>query len=546
MTVAASFSASTVSTPLKVSTPPSVGEGAGNSSAFAQLLQHNTSPCPSSPSPSHPSPRPSSPSPSHPSPKSATTSEKLTAEAGAPEASQLSSSSHSVSEESANDPPAADSNALIQTLAAWPTLPAHVASLSLPSEGAGDTSRSVAGSLSIEATPTVADSSFASPSLDPLSALLKPADSTSTSAGDELLSLTDNGETSLSPFNCPAVFSPSISEATEVDPSLLLSSRPLNTPSSTESSIPLTPAALLAQRATPSITDPTLSGSSSSPTGGERWPLPLSPERPLQWQSQGSSGAAKQLEALSAGSPSPLFPVPHPHPEASSLLLNKAPAADLSAAPLSFSASSLSHPDLSSPESLSSSPFDANSFLHEENLPSSSFPSAAALHPLSPPPTSAPISANDVAVATLATPASQTSQWAVEAAEKIIWYAGHALQKVELQLTPPNLGKLEVTLQLANDQLTAHFIAATPAARDLLNDALPRLRELLAQAGVQLGHTSVSTGGGSTSDQKGFRDRDSNPPASSLAGGGTEIGGSLERQPEARKGSSATLLETWA
>lgn len=96
---------------------------------------------------------------------------------------------------------------------------------------------------------------------------------------------------------------------------------------------------------------------------------------------------------------------------------------------------------------------------------------------------------------TIRTPLSQPAQWAMETAERLVWHAGQAVHKVELQLNPPHLGRLEVSLQLNQDHLTAHFVAATQAARDALDQALPRLRELLQQSGIQLGQSSVSSNG---------------------------------------------------
>lgn len=98
-------------------------------------------------------------------------------------------------------------------------------------------------------------------------------------------------------------------------------------------------------------------------------------------------------------------------------------------------------------------------------------------------------------VLTVHTPPADTDRWASETTQRLVWVAGRGETKAELQLTPPSLGKLEVTLQLNHDQLTAHFVAASQAARDALEHALPQLREQLAQSGLSLGQTSVSTGG---------------------------------------------------
>lgn len=92
------------------------------------------------------------------------------------------------------------------------------------------------------------------------------------------------------------------------------------------------------------------------------------------------------------------------------------------------------------------------------------------------------------------TPAGQPA-WAEDVGNQVHWMLGRAENKAELVLTPPNMGKLEVSISLNGDQTTAQFIAASQAARDALEQAMPRLREILQQAGISLGDTQVSTSG---------------------------------------------------
>lgn len=90
------------------------------------------------------------------------------------------------------------------------------------------------------------------------------------------------------------------------------------------------------------------------------------------------------------------------------------------------------------------------------------------------------------------TPAGQRA-WAEDVGNRMLWMIGRNESKAELVLTPPSLGKLGVSIQVNGDQTTAHFVAATQAAREALEHAMPRLREMLQQAGIQLGQTNVST-----------------------------------------------------
>lgn len=83
--------------------------------------------------------------------------------------------------------------------------------------------------------------------------------------------------------------------------------------------------------------------------------------------------------------------------------------------------------------------------------------------------------------------------WSEEVGNQVRWMLGRAESRAELVLTPPSLGKLEVSISLSGDQATAQFVASTQAARDALEQAMPKLREILEQAGLALGQADVST-----------------------------------------------------
>jgi flagellar hook-length control protein FliK len=62
----------------------------------------------------------------------------------------------------------------------------------------------------------------------------------------------------------------------------------------------------------------------------------------------------------------------------------------------------------------------------------------------------------------------------------------------EIKLRPPSLGAMEVRVVMEADKAHVHFASPNSAVRDLLEAALPRLREALAQDGLALGDASVS------------------------------------------------------
>jgi flagellar hook-length control protein FliK len=63
-----------------------------------------------------------------------------------------------------------------------------------------------------------------------------------------------------------------------------------------------------------------------------------------------------------------------------------------------------------------------------------------------------------------------------------------------LTLNPPDLGPLQIELKVENSLATASFTAAQPEVRQALESAMPKLRDMLGEAGIQLGQTSVSAG----------------------------------------------------
>lgn len=84
--------------------------------------------------------------------------------------------------------------------------------------------------------------------------------------------------------------------------------------------------------------------------------------------------------------------------------------------------------------------------------------------------------------------------WDSNVGEKLVWMVGHKEQRADLILNPPQLGKVEVSISVHGDQANAQFVSADPAVRDALEAAMPRLREMLADAGLNLGQAQVGSG----------------------------------------------------
>jgi flagellar hook-length control protein FliK len=67
-------------------------------------------------------------------------------------------------------------------------------------------------------------------------------------------------------------------------------------------------------------------------------------------------------------------------------------------------------------------------------------------------------------------------------------------QSAELTLNPPDLGPLQVVLQVADNHAHALFVSQHQQVREAVEAALPKLRDALEAGGLGLGSASVSDG----------------------------------------------------
>lgn len=133
----------------------------------------------------------------------------------------------------------------------------------------------------------------------------------------------------------------------------------------------------------------------------------------------------------------------------------------------------------------------------------------------------------------IATPVSAPG-WTEEVGNRIAWIASQGRSQAELVLNPPQMGRIEVNLTLNGDQAMASFTSSNPVVRELLEAALPRLREALADAGIQLGQAQVGAEHGKHQAQHEKHGEDPVPDLMRIADANAAIS-------SASSGSSSTL-----
>ena len=86
---------------------------------------------------------------------------------------------------------------------------------------------------------------------------------------------------------------------------------------------------------------------------------------------------------------------------------------------------------------------------------------------------------------TVETPFRQPG-WDQALSERVLWAANQKMQSAEIKLNPPQLGPIEVRIQMHQDQAQVSFTSQHAVVRDALEAALPRLREMFNASGFEL------------------------------------------------------------
>ena len=119
------------------------------------------------------------------------------------------------------------------------------------------------------------------------------------------------------------------------------------------------------------------------------------------------------------------------------------------------------------------------------------------------------------------------SKWGGEFAQKVVWLSSQQNQVAEIRLNPAHLGPVEVMLSITQDQATAQFSSPHLAVREAIEQALPRLREMMAENGITLGNVMV----GSDSFQQDNRQQQAHHSArdtNNMAGTRPETAGQID------------------
>ncbi|WP_145564468.1 flagellar hook-length control protein FliK [Yersinia aldovae] len=88
-----------------------------------------------------------------------------------------------------------------------------------------------------------------------------------------------------------------------------------------------------------------------------------------------------------------------------------------------------------------------------------------------------------------------SQEWQQSLNQQVVMFSRNGQQNAELRLHPQELGALQISLKMDDNQAQLHFASAHSQVRAALEAAMPSLRSALAESGIQLGQSSVGSEG---------------------------------------------------
>ncbi len=85
-----------------------------------------------------------------------------------------------------------------------------------------------------------------------------------------------------------------------------------------------------------------------------------------------------------------------------------------------------------------------------------------------------------------------TQNWGDELVSRVKWQIGQTIQEAKISLNPRELGPLQIKINIIDDQAHVQFVANHGSVKEAVEDAIPRLKEMLEQSGLMLADADVS------------------------------------------------------
>lgn len=128
-------------------------------------------------------------------------------------------------------------------------------------------------------------------------------------------------------------------------------------------------------------------------------------------------------------------------------------------------------------------------------------------------------------------------EWGQAVSDKVMWMASQNIKSAEIQLDPPELGSLQVKIQIHGDQATVSFSTPHASVRELLDQNANRLREMFESENLDLVDVGVS-------DQSMAQDSDTGDD-NQQGSGANNLSGGIEGEEEVIESGVVEVLNPY-
>ena len=86
----------------------------------------------------------------------------------------------------------------------------------------------------------------------------------------------------------------------------------------------------------------------------------------------------------------------------------------------------------------------------------------------------------------------QHANWDSALGQKVTWLVERGMPGAKLQINPPELGPIQIEMQIDDSKAKIMFHASDSGVRSIIDNSIPKLREMLDFNGINLAHAEVS------------------------------------------------------
>ncbi|MFZ4831999.1 flagellar hook-length control protein FliK [Rouxiella sp. Mn2063] len=86
-----------------------------------------------------------------------------------------------------------------------------------------------------------------------------------------------------------------------------------------------------------------------------------------------------------------------------------------------------------------------------------------------------------------------SSEWQQSLSQQVLMFNRQGQQTAELRLHPEDLGSIQISMKIQDNQAQIHFVSGHSQVRAAIESAMPELRTALADNGISLGQSSVGS-----------------------------------------------------